>query len=214
MDCAWPTDHDDGVKRATAIRHLVEMATTASKNLRLRSTDSGWPLEELWVTGDLLSSVAELDAGAVVLTVDVPTTEMPWLALHPTGEWIGDQLGLGKRPIRWCYRPLAWPPWNHEHRRVARFWDAANGLDDAVIDALRSRDLNRVHVVEPTDDELIEQLRSELVISGLHLRTILDPYWDHDWRRAHKGYDETPEDHLWRAATAFVDIDEALRQLT
>lgn len=202
-----------GVKRMTAIRHLVEMATTASERLRLRDTDIGWPLEELWVTGDLLSPAGDLDAGAVVLTIDVPPSEMPWLALHPTGEWIGDQLRLGKRPMRWCYRPLAWPPWNHEHRRVARFWDAANGLDDDTIEALRSGDLNRVHVVEPTDNELIDQLRSELVVSLQHLHGILDPYWDHEWRRAHNGYDETPEDHLWRAATAFVDIEEALRQL-
>lgn len=37
--------------------------------------------------------------------------------------------------------------------------------------------------------------------------------WPLEERQAHKGYDETPEDHLWRAATAFVDIDDALRTL-
>lgn len=109
------------------------MAATASENLRLRNTDIGWPLEELWVTGELLSRASEVDTGAVVLVVDVPATEMPWLALHPTGEWIGEQL--------------------------------------------------------------------------------LEGYWEHDWRQAHKGYDETPEDHLWRAATAFVDVDDAVRRL-
>lgn len=206
-------DHDGEVKRSTAVRHLVEMAATASENLRLRNTDIGWPLEELWVTGELLSRASEVDTGAVVLVVDVPATEMTWLALHPTGEWIGEQLRLGKRPMRWCYRPLSWPAWNQEGRRLIRFWDAAHGLDEVVIEALRSRDLTRVHVVEPTEVELLDQLRIELVAARQQLKTVLEGYWEHDWRQAHKGYDETPEDHLWRAATAFVDIDDALRTL-
>ena len=42
------------------------------------------------------------------------------------------------------------------------------------------------------------------------LRAILDGYWDPNWRRDHKGYDESPEDHLWRAATAVTDILDTL----
>jgi hypothetical protein len=202
------------VKRSTAVRHLVEMAGTASQNLRLRETDIGWPLEELWVTGDLLGLASDVDTGTVVLIVDVPATEMPWLALHPTGEWIGEQLRLGKRPIRWCYRPLVWPVWNQEHRRLVRFWDAAHGLDNSVIEALRSCDQSRVDAVVPTDSELIDQLRVELVAARQHLKSVLEGYWERDWRRAHKGYDETPEDHLWRAATAFAEIDDAVRKLS
>lgn len=70
-------DHDGEVKRSAAVRHLVEMAATASENLRLRNTDIGWPLEDLWVTGELLGRASEVDTGAVVLVVDVPATEMP-----------------------------------------------------------------------------------------------------------------------------------------
>ena len=36
-----------------------------------------------------------------------------------------------------------------------------------------------------------------------------DCYWEQDWRRAHRGV-TTPEDQLWRAATALVEIDDAL----
>lgn len=60
-----------GVKRSTAIRHLVEMATEATDMLRLRETDIGWPLEELWVTGDLLDIGGELEVGTVILLLDV-----------------------------------------------------------------------------------------------------------------------------------------------
>ena len=202
------------MKRSTAISHLVEMAEVATERLRLRDTDIGWPLEELWVTGELLGQADTLDAGAVVLVLDVPVDELPWLALHPASERVGDQLRLGKRPIRWSYRPLAGPVWNHEHRRVARFWSARDGLDADVIAALQLRRLDHLAVVEPSVQELVEHLREEIAISRRHLRAVLDSYWDRDWRREHKGYDESPEDHLWRAASAVEDMLDALDVLT
>lgn len=206
---------DDGaVKRSTAIGHLVELAEVACERLRLRDADIGWPLEELWVSGELLTLADTLDAGSVVLVLEVPTDELPWLALHPVGEWVGDQLRLGKRPIRWCYRPLAWPAWNHEHRRLVRFWSARDGLDSTVIEALRSRRLDRLTVVEPSIEQLTEQLSEELVASRRHLRDLLVRYWDHDRRREHKGYDESPEDHLWRAATAVSEMTDALDEMS
>lgn len=203
------------MKRSTAIAHLVEMACEASAvSERLASAvDIGWPLEELWVTGDLLTDAQTLDAGSVVLVLDVPPEEAPWLALHPAGEWAGDLLRLGKRPLRWCYRPAAWPVWNHEHRRLVRFWSATGGLDEEVISAVRERRLDGMTVLEPATGELAEWLPEELEVSRRHLREILDRYWDHDWRRDHKGFGVYPEDHLWRAATAVADITDALAAL-
>ncbi len=189
------------------------MAEVATERSALRETDIGWLLEEMWVTGDLLGLADTLEAGTVVLVLDLPSDELPWLAIHPAGEWIGDQLRLGKRPLQWCYRPLASPVWNHEHRRLARFWSTAGGLDNTVIDALRSRRLDHLALIEPTVDELADQLRAELALARRHLRAMLDSYWDHDWRRHHKGYDAQPEDHLWRAATAVTDIWAALDDL-
>ena len=186
------------------------MAEVASDRLRFRDTEIGWPLEELWVTGELLGPTDTLDAGAVVLVLDVPADELPWLAVHPAGEWIGDLLRLGKRPISWWYRPVAWPVWNLEHRRLVRFWTARDGLDTGVIEALQSRQVDRLAVVEPSDEELADQLRVELAVSSRHLRAALDHYWDRDWRRDHSRNDESPEDHLWRAATAVEDIRKAL----
>jgi len=206
-------DDDGAVKRSTAIGHLVEMGEVATERLRLRDTDIGWPLEEMWATGDLLGTAETLEAGSVVLVLDVPPEELPWLALHPAGEWVGDQLRLGKRPMRWCYRPLAWPVWNHEHRRLVRFWSARDGVDTAAIDALQSRLLDGPSIVEPSVDELAELLREELAVSRRHLRSVLDGYWDRDWRRDQKGHDESPEDHLWRAATAVEDMLDALNEL-
>ena len=198
------------MKRSTAIGHLVETGEVSSERLRFRGTDIGWPVEELWVAGDLLGLADAVDAGSVVVVLDVPPEEAPWLAINPAGEWAGDQLRLRKRPLLWCYRPLGWPVWNHEHRRLVRYWSAEAGLDDSVIDALRTRHLDRLDVVEPTAHELARQLRDELPVSRTHLRTVVQRYWDRDWRRQHKGYDESPEDHLWRAAAAVTEMQDAL----
>ncbi|MBX7070789.1 MAG: hypothetical protein K1X38_15505 [Microthrixaceae bacterium] len=201
------------MRRSNAVRHLVEMSEVATEKLDLRNTDFGWALEELWVTADLLSLADTMESGSVVLVLDLPTTELPWAALHPVGEWIGEILRLGKRPLEWCYRPLAWPAWNHEHRRVARFWSATDGLDAKAIEALQLRRLDRVAVVEPSTEQLVAQLNEELPVSRRHLKTIVDRYWDHNWRRALRGH-ISPEDHLWRAASAVEDMLSTLDELT
>lgn len=182
----------------------------ATEALRFRDTEIGWPLEEMWVGGDLLGPADTLEAGSVVLVLDVPGEELPWLARHPAGEWVGDQLRLGKRPMLWCYRPLSGPVWSPDHRRLVRFWSARDGTDNATIDALRSRRFDDLAIVEPTDDQLRAQMPDELDRSRRHLRTIVDNYWEPTWRRHHKGHDESPEDHLWRAATAIADILDVL----
>ena len=201
------------MKRSTAIGHLVEMAEVASDRLSLRGTDIGWPLEELWVTGDLLGLADSMDAGSVVLVLDLPAGELVWLALHPAAEWVGEQLRMGKRPMQWSYRPLAWPVWNHQNRRLVRFWSADTGVDEAVIDALRSRRLDLLPVVQPSATELTDQLHHELSLSRRHLQAVLDGYWDRDWRREHTSFGENPEHHLWRAATAVTEIHDALDEL-
>jgi hypothetical protein len=200
------------VKRQTALGHLVEIAAMATDQLRFRGSEIGWPVEQLWVAGDLLSTSSMIEVGTVVVVIDVPAEQMSWLALNPAGEWAGEQLRLRKRSMHWCYRPFAWPAWNHEHRRLVRFWSADDGLDDAVIDALRTRRMHRLDVVEPSDGQLVEQLRIEWPVSASHLREIVESYWDRDWRRQHKGFDGSPEDHLWRAAAAVSQIQVALEQ--
>ena len=200
---------DEVVKRSTAIRHLVEMGEEASDLLRLRDSDIGWPLEEIWTTGELLDSNGDLDAGSVILLLDVVPAELPWLAMHQAGEWVGERLRLGKRPMLWCYRPSVWPPWNARHRRVARVWSAATGLDDDMIESLRSG--RRPSIVEPSRDHLREQLIEERAASRAHLRQMVDDYWEPEWRRRRRG--EEREDYLWRAAAGLIEIEDALESI-
>ena len=182
------------------------MAEVATDQLRFRSAEIGWPLDEMWVAGTLLERADEIDHGRVILMIDLPPDELPWLAVHPTAEWVGEQLRLGKRPISWIYRPTAWPAWTYRNRQVAQFWSAASGLDPAVIDALRSGSV--ADKVEPDGGELAEQLGVELEVAKAHLQSILESYWDRDWRRDNR-HQTSPEDQLWRAATAVNELDTA-----
>jgi hypothetical protein len=93
----------------------------------------------MWVGGELLGSADALEVGSVVLVLDVPAAELPWLARHPVGEWVGDQLRLGKRPMLWSYRPVGLPVWGPDQKQLVRFWTSADGTNHAVIDALRDR---------------------------------------------------------------------------
>jgi hypothetical protein len=181
--------------------------------MRLRETDIGWPVEELWVTGELLDYVDSLDSGTVVVVLDVPVAEAPWLALSFDGEWAGEQLRLEKRPLFWCYRPLEWPAWNHRHRKVARFWSVRDGLDVTLVEALQVRRLDDVDIVAPSAAELARQLRLELPVSREHLRSMLDTYWDRSWRQSVPRSQAPPEEHLWRAAKAVSEIQDALDEL-
>ena len=198
------------MKRSSAVRHLAAMAEIASESLRFRQGPTGWPLESLWVAGSLLRPDAAVQDVHVVLLLELPADELPWLALHPTGEWASQQLGLGKRPIQWTYRPHVWPAWNARHRCVVRFWSDRDGPDDTVLDAL-SNNSAPAPVVEPSLQQWRAQLHEEGSLARHHLHEILDRYHDRDWRTEHKGLGIYPEDHLWRAAQGLREIDQAVQ---
>lgn len=102
----WPLVCDHGhVKFATSVGHLESVGQQANDYRRLRESDVGWPLDELWIGSELLDSPAELEATPLILVLDAPPEELTWLALHPAGDWICEQLRLTKRPISWRYRP-------------------------------------------------------------------------------------------------------------
>jgi hypothetical protein len=44
------------------------------------------------------------------------------------------------------------------------------------------------------------------VVSRRHLANALDHDGDRDWRNAHRGSDNSPEDTLWRAAQAVNEL--------
>jgi hypothetical protein len=203
------------VKRSTVIRHLTGIAEQAD---HLASVGTAWqvaPLAEIWVAGDLLDEVELVESVSAVLMIDVPADELPVLAIHPDGQVWAWNLELSKRPLLPRYEPATRPAWNHERRRVLRFWSSDDGLDEAAVDSLRSPPLDAAPIVSPTPAELRQYLETELPRSSAHLRRMLDDYWDGDWRKSHtdKANWIHPDDHLWRAAYAVQSMQDALAEL-
>ena len=194
------------VKRSTAIRNLVTVAEAADHHAATAGLE--WPLHQMWVAGEILDGPATLEVVSVILGLDVPAAELPWLALHPAEQVVADQLRLPKLPIRRYARPIAEPIWNPAFRRVARFWDVTTGLDQHTVEALESGD--PVPAVEPTPDEYARQMTKELTRCRAHLDAVLDSFWEPAWRKAHRGGGIYPEDHLWRAAQAVRDLEAAV----
>ncbi len=194
------------MKRSTAVRNLVTLSKAADRHAALAGLD--WPLRQMSVAGEILDGPATLEAVSVILGLEMPADELPWLALHPREQAVADMLRLPKLPIRRYARPIEEPAWNPVFRKVVRFWDVATGLDRQVVEALDSGD--PAPAVEPTPDEYVRQMTRELTRCRGHLCGVLDGFWEPAWRQAHRGGGIYPEDHLWRAARAVRDIEAAL----
>ena len=54
-----------------------------------------------------------------------------------------------------------------------------------------------------------EQLAQELAAALSRLRAVHACYWDHDWRREHRGSGGYPEHHLWEAVHSYLDLYDA-----
>ena len=201
------------MKFATSVGHLEDVGQQANDCLHLRDSDISWPLDELWVGSELLDGPAELETTPLILSLDTPPDELTWLALHPAGDWICEQLRLTKRPISWRYRPSVYPAWNCRDRRVVRFWSAEVGYESNVIEALRAQQFDQLQIVTPSEAEFAGQLKIELEMCRRHLSNVLDQYWEPSWRQGHKGYGIYPEHHLWRAAGAVREIEARLTAL-
>lgn len=82
-----------------------------------------------------------------------------------------------------------------------------------MLDGLGVGRVDDTPIVEPSTDELVDQLSVEVEASAKHLGKVLASYWDPDWRRRLKGADTSPEDQLWRAAQAAGEVTDALHEL-
>ena len=208
---AREVDHLD-VKPSTAVCHLFEMAPWPTTAYHFETARSAGRWRSCGLAATLLEHRSDLEAGSVVLVLDLPPDELPWLAMYPVAEWVGPA------PARQEAVPLVVPT-----GPVAGVEPAPSSCSPLLVSTLRDRyrgprrppgwPCRRVPIVEPSTDELRHQLSTEVDASGTHLRKVLAAYWDTDWRRLHKGVDTSPEDQLWRAAQAAVEITDALHEL-
>jgi hypothetical protein len=136
---------------------------------------------------------------------------VPWLASPAHLEALADSLRLSKLPVSWWWRPTDWPVWNHTISRAVRFWSVDGGRDQRALDALTTGAPEPVAVEAPWDcSDLLAQLLVDRDVARRHLVTVTESFHDPDWRREHRGGAIYPENHLWSAAAAFLELDDAL----
>jgi hypothetical protein len=199
---------DDGaMKRSTAISRLSDVADGLGRA-------KAWPEPCIiagYVFGSLLDPAGDPECVQLALVVDEPADDVPGMSRPRHLEALASLLRFDKLPISWCWRPSAWPVWNHEIARAACFWSAAAGPNQAVFDALSAGHVERLEIVRPaTAEQLIAELIRERDVGRGHLADAVAGFYDRDWRSEHTGDGVYPADHLWWATSGFLDLDNAL----
>ena len=167
---------------------------------------------DAYVFGGLLDGPESLDVVSVAFVVDLPVEEVTWRARSAAREALASLMRLDKVPVERVWRPADWPVWNHVIVGAVRFWSRADGIDEDVMALLTQQRFGDLTGVGPPNRErYLEQLRVERDASRRHLHHVLDRYHDREWQRAHRSSTMYPEDHLWWAADAFVELDDAIR---
>jgi hypothetical protein len=94
---------------------------------------------------------------------------------------------------------------NHRIRSPVRFW-SQEGPDEAVLQALVDRRFDDLPRLAPSPQAEREYLAGDLAAALRRLRVVHASYWDHDWRREHRGFGRYPEHHLWEAVQGYLDL--------
>ena len=157
-----------------------------------------------YVFGELVDGAPEVEAPSVVFALDLPPEEVPYGI--ESREVRGFVHHFVRIPLRWSCRPATGPIATPQIRNPVRFW-SLDGVDEAVLDALAERRFSDLPL-EPEPDPADRAI--ELSRTLAHLRMVVDRYWEPRWRREHKGGGVYPEQHLWNAAWAYLQLLEPL----
>jgi hypothetical protein len=207
----WRGLWDDSVmKHSTAMSRITDVV----EGLDRAAEWPGTSVTSAFVFGASLDADVDLDRVEVALVVAEPPEVVPWMSRPVHLEALAAVLRFTKLPLSWRWRPAEWPVWNHEIDRAVRVWSAAGGRDQRALDALAAGRLDDVTVEGPAStDELLAELVVERDVGRGHLASVTESFYDQDWRHEHRGDGVHPEDHLWWATAAFLDLDDAVRRL-
>jgi hypothetical protein len=202
----WCSRDDAVMKRSTAMSRLGDIADGLDRAAQW----SGVTVVGGYVFGALLEPAAEIERVELALVVAEPPAVVPWMARPARLEALAELLRLPKLPVSWSWRPAVWPVWNHTISRAVRFWSSDGGRDQRAFDKLASGRLEGVVVAMHADSgELAAQLLVERDAARDHLARVTALFYDCDWRRECRGGDY-PESHLWLAAAAYLELDDAV----
>src|SRR6266568_240954 len=156
-------------------------------------------LKAVYAFGEVIDGADPLEAVQVAVAINLSPEEVPWESSPDGTDWLANELRLSKGGFMYFWRSYLDPIWNHYIRGPVRIWSVDDGPDERAFTALEARDLG----------SLQRQLREDLGAALAHLREVRDKYWDHDWRREHRGYGRYPENELWDAVEGYLDLLDA-----
>jgi hypothetical protein len=78
-----------------------------------------------------------------------------------------------------------------------------------VLQALADRQFDDFPRLAPSPQAEREQLAGDLTAALSRLRAVHASYWEHDWRREHRGFGRYPEHHLWEAVQGYPELYDA-----
>lgn len=198
---------DDGMKRSTAISRLGDVADGLDRAKQWQHAK----VTAAYVYGALLDGADDLEWVELAVVVDEPAAAVPWLSRPAHLEAMARLLRFNKLPLVWRWRPAEWPVWNHQITRAACFWTIDSGRDQSVFDALSAQAGDHLSIIESGDaGALRAQAEIERAAARAHLAEVTAMFDDRDSRRDHTGDGDYPEDTLWAAATAFIELDDWL----
>ena len=198
------------MKRSTVISRLNDISDGLDRAVQW----SDVTVVAAYVFGGLLEREAQLERIELALVVAQSPETVSWMARPPSLEALAELLRLPKLPVSWWWRPVEWPVWNHSISRAVRFWSADGGRDQRALDGLASGRLENVAVEAPANrGELAAQVLVERDVARQHLVTVTESFYEADWRRDHRGGGSYPENHLWSATAAYLELDDALQHL-
>ena len=200
--------NDGAMKRSTAISRLSEVAD----GLERSKVWSGPCVVAGYVFGALLDPAGDVERVQLALVVDEPAEDVPWMSRPRHLEALASLLRFDKLPLSWCWRPSAWPVWNHKITCAVCFWSATAGSNQGVFDAMSAGRVDKLEFAEPAHaEQLIEELVLERDVGRRHLETAVAGFYDREWRREHTGDGVYPADHLWWATSGYLDLDNAVK---
>jgi hypothetical protein len=158
-------------------------------------------LQEGYVFGEVLDGADPIESLQVAFALDLPPEEAPWCSQPPGTAWLVDSLRLDKGGFTYWWRSRHEPVWNHFVHEPVRFW-SLDGIDEAVLDALRDRRFADLPRVTASSAELRRRTEVELDRALAQVRAVHEKYRDREWRNQHRGAVATPRTTSGRPRTA------------
>ena len=162
----------------------------------------------LWTFGEVLDCRRDLDYLCVVLAVDLPIGDVPWLCAPAGAEHWSHAAGLAHKPLAATWRTSRAPLWNHHIRGPLLIWDASAGAAAAALPALAAGTAQSLRLPEPAPAQLACRLEAELSVS---LRALESTTAAYEQRRFSPGKRQAVADALWHASAGYLDVLVAAR---